>query len=160
MYNLTYRDTFATKDYASSVVALIPTVHLHYPVSVVSARILAQPTDLPVVSTLCAVFQTIEQYVCVQKDTKENPVKNVTNWSVIMTTTVRLTNAAARMVSARILACNMVSVGSIHNVEWLIERLSALVHLGTMGILKSTVRKVIFYIFFFSFLVFCSISSF
>lgn len=144
MCYLIYRDTFATKDYASSVVALIPTVHPHYPVSVVSARILAQPMDLPVASMLCVVFRIIEQYACVQKDTKENPVKNVTNWSVIMTTTVKLINAAARMVSARILACNMVSVASMHSVEWLIERLNALVHLDTMEILRSTVKKVIF----------------
>lgn len=112
-----YRDTFATKDYASLVAALIPTVLPPYLASVVSARIHAQLMDLPVEPTHCVVFRITEQCAYAQKDTRENPVKNVTNWNVIMTTTVRPTNDAARMAFAQILACNMVFAASTHSAE-------------------------------------------
>lgn len=98
---------------------------------------------LPVVSTLSVAYRIIARCVSVQRASRVNRVKSATNWSVIVTTTARRTNGAARMESVPILVCNTVSAGSTRSAELSTERLSARVHLDTTAIPRSTARKVI-----------------
>lgn len=136
------RDTFATRGCAWSVAARIPTVRPPYLASMASARIRVRQTDHRAESMLCAACRITGRFACARKGSKGSQAKSATNWSAIGTRTARRTNGAARTGYARIPASSMACAGSTRNAGWLAGRRSALVRPATMGILRSTARKV------------------